>query len=116
MPVSKATQLRFFEHCQLCGAIFPDSLIRIPQMTTVIKKMAKYLDALLYRQGADMDYLDKEFGKPVDEAVFVMLHAAKCPACEGQSNGPVPEAVDAANELNGLMVKIRELAKRLPAP
>jgi hypothetical protein len=107
MPNTKTTQLRFFEHCQQCGAVFPDSLIRIPQMTTAIKKMADCFDALFYRQGADANYLDKQFGKPVDEAISDMLHAAECPDCHIQSEGPTPEATDAANALNGLMSSVR---------
>jgi hypothetical protein len=112
MPVSKETQLKFFEHCQQCGAVFPDSLIRIPQMTKAVKKAAEYLDALLRRQGADPDYLDKQFGKPFDEAIFDMLHAAECPACGYQSNGPTSEAMEAAAALKSLMSSVRGLAKR----
>jgi hypothetical protein len=111
MPISKTTQLKFFEHCEWCDAIFPDSLIRIPQMTTAVKKMTEYLNALLYRQGADPDYLDKQFGKPVDEAIFDMLHAAECPACHGQSDGPTREAKEAANALKDLMSSVRGFVK-----
>jgi heterodisulfide reductase subunit B len=111
MPISKTTQLKFFEHCQQCGALFPDSLIRIPQMTTAIQKMTEYLNALLYRQGADMDYLDKQFGKPVDEAISDMLHAAECPDCHIQSDGPTHEAKEAASALNSLMSSVRGFVK-----
>jgi heterodisulfide reductase subunit B len=112
MPISKETQLKFFEHCHQCGAIFPDSLIRIPQMTTAVKKLTEYLNALLYRQGADLDYLDKQFGKPVDEAIFDMLQAAECPDCHIQSDWPTREAKEAAAALNDLASSVRGFVRK----
>jgi hypothetical protein len=112
MPISKTTQLKFFEHCQQCGAIFPDSLIRIPQMTTAVKKLTEYLNAMLYRPEANPEYLDKQFGKLVDEAIFDMLHAVECPDCHIQSDGPTHEAKEAAAALNGLASSVRGFVKK----
>jgi hypothetical protein len=61
---------------------------------------------------ANQEYLDKQFGKPVDEAIFDMLHAAECPACKGQSSGPTREAKEAVAVLNSLASSVRGFVKK----
>jgi hypothetical protein len=116
MPESSSTtQLKFFEHCQRCGAVFSDSLIRIPQMTEAVKKLTEYCHAMLYQRGADLEYLDKQFAIPLEKVIANMLHPVECPDCHMPSGGPTHEAQEAANALLGLMSNILSFSKILQA-
>jgi hypothetical protein len=107
------TQLRFFEHCSMCGAMFPDSLIRIPQMTEAAKRLSKFLDALLNHPGESVEYLKKQYGEPTQNAVFDMLHSAECPNCGYQSDGPTREAREAAAAIQELLSQVESLSVRI---
>jgi hypothetical protein len=116
MPNTETTQLKFVERCQGCGAVFSDSLIRIPQMTEAVKKLTEYLDTTVFyrQQGADLDYLDKQFGQSIEKAISNILRPAECPDCHRQhSGGPTHEAQEAVNALIGLMAKVRICAQLL---